>query len=60
LQVDEHREVDFTLNPASVISTVEVSATEVAVETANPTLGEVISVRNKAKFLSGVSVPHAG
>ena len=29
LQVDEHRELDFTLTPASVTSTVEVSATEV-------------------------------
>jgi hypothetical protein len=43
LQVDEHREVDFTLVPASVSATVEVSATEVAVETANPTLGQVIT-----------------
>jgi len=43
LQVDEHREVNFTLLPASVSATVEVSATEVAVETANPTLGQVIT-----------------
>ncbi len=43
LQVDEHREVDFSLLPASVSSTVQVSATEVAVETANPTLGQVIT-----------------
>src|SRR6201981_1774053 len=43
LQVDEHRELDFTLVPASVSSTVEVSATEVAVETTNPTLGQVIT-----------------
>jgi hypothetical protein len=43
LQVDEHREIDFALAPASVTSTVEVSATEVAVETANPTLGQVIT-----------------
>jgi hypothetical protein len=43
LQIDEHLEIDFTLNPASVTSTVEVSATEVAVETANPTLGQVIT-----------------
>jgi len=43
LQVDEQREIDFTLNPASVSSTVEVSATEVAVETTNPTLGQVIT-----------------
>src|ERR1700726_3879541 len=43
LQVDEQREVDFSLNPASVSQTVEVSATEVAVETTNPTLGQVIT-----------------
>jgi hypothetical protein len=43
LQVDEQREIDFTLNPASVSSTVEVNATEVAVETTNPTLGQVIT-----------------
>jgi hypothetical protein len=48
LQVDEHREVDFTLLPASVSSTVEVSATEVAVETANPTLGQVITAEEVA------------
>src|ERR1700690_2293628 len=42
LQVDEQREIDFTLNPASVSSTVEGTATEVAVETNNPTLGQVI------------------
>ncbi|HVI11116.1 MAG TPA: carboxypeptidase-like regulatory domain-containing protein [Candidatus Binatia bacterium] len=43
LQVDETREVNFSLVPASVSSTVEVSATEVAVETTNPTLGQVIT-----------------
>jgi len=43
LQVDEQREVDFTLVPASVSTAVEVSATEVAVETTNPTLGQVIT-----------------
>src|SRR5580704_13604857 len=43
LQVDEHRELDFRLVPASVKETVEVSATEVAVETSNPTLGQVIT-----------------
>jgi hypothetical protein len=43
LQVDETREIDFALAPASVTSTVEVSATEVAVETANATLGQVIT-----------------
>jgi hypothetical protein len=48
LQVDEHSEINFTLNPASVSSTVEVSATEVAVETANPTLGQVITSQQVA------------
>src|ERR1700687_1954272 len=48
LQVDEQREVDFTVNPASVSTTVEVSATEVAVETTNPTLGQVITAEQVA------------
>jgi hypothetical protein len=43
LQVDEARELDFTLSPATVSSSVEVTANEVAVETANPTLGQVIT-----------------
>src|SRR5712692_5071280 len=48
LQVDEQREVDFTVNPASVSQTVEVSAEEVAVETTNPTLGQVITAEQVA------------
>src|ERR1700724_221315 len=48
LPVDEQREIDFSLNPASVSSTVEVSATEVAVETTNPTLGQVITAEQVA------------
>src|SRR5712671_5986420 len=48
LQVDEQREVDFSVNPASVSQTVEVSATEVAVETTNPTLGQVITAEQVA------------
>src|SRR5258708_4308087 len=43
LQTDEHREVNFALNPASVSTSVEVTATEVAVETTNPSLGQVIT-----------------
>ena len=50
LQVDEKREVDFTLNPASVSSTVEVSATEVAVQTTNATLGQVITAEQVAEL----------
>src|SRR5215469_9866071 len=43
LQVDEQRELNFTLTPASVSSTVEVVGSAVAVETANPSLGQVIT-----------------
>jgi hypothetical protein len=50
LQVDEHREVDFALNPASVSQTVEVNATEVAVQTTNPTLGQVITEEQVAQL----------
>ena len=50
LQLDEHRELDFALAPASVSSTVEVSATEVAVETANPSLGQVITSEQVAEL----------
>src|SRR5882724_12046826 len=50
LQVDEHRELDFTLTPASVASTVEVSATEVSVQTTNPTLGQVITSQQVAQL----------
>jgi carboxypeptidase family protein len=43
LQIDEARELNFSLNPASVSSSVEVSATAVAVEATNPSLGQVIT-----------------
>lgn len=43
LQVDEARELNFTLTLASVSSTVEVVANAVALETANPSLGQVIT-----------------
>ena len=43
LQVDEAREVDFSLVPAGVVETVAVSSEAVAVETANPSLGQVIT-----------------
>src|SRR3989441_6750892 len=48
LQVNEQREVDFTLVPGSVTEAVEVSATEVAVETSTPTLGQVITSQQVA------------
>ncbi len=50
LQVDEQREVNFTLSPANVQQSVEVSATPVAVETANPTLGQVITSQQVAEL----------
>lgn len=50
LQVDEHREIDFRLAPASLKETVEVTATAVAVETANPTLGQVITSQQVAEL----------
>src|SRR5438094_30628 len=48
LQVNEQREVDFTLVPGSVTEAVEVSATEVTVETSTPTLGQVITAEQVA------------
>jgi hypothetical protein len=50
LQVDEHRELDFALVPASVTTAVEVSATEVAVQTTNATLGQVITSEQVAEL----------
>ncbi len=50
LQIDEHRELDFKLVPASVTTSVEVNATEVAVETTNPTLGQVITSQQVAEL----------
>jgi hypothetical protein len=50
LQVDEHRELDFKLQPASVSTSVEVNATEVAVETSSPTLGQVITSEQVAEL----------
>ncbi len=48
LQVDEHRELDFKLSPASVQTSVEVSATAVAIQTADATLGQVITSQQVA------------
>ena len=50
LQIDEHRELDFKLEPASVSTSVEVNATEVAVETSNPSLGQVITAEEVAEL----------
>jgi len=48
LQVDERRELDFKLSPASVQTHVDVSATVVAVQTADATLGQVITSQQVA------------
>jgi hypothetical protein len=43
LQIEEARELDFALVPATVTTTVQVSGEAVAVESANPSLGQVIT-----------------
>jgi Carboxypeptidase regulatory-like domain len=43
LDVDQARELDFSLAPAGVSSTITVAGNAVAVETANPSLGQVIT-----------------
>ena len=50
LQLDEHREVNFTLAPASVSTQVEVSATQVAVQTSDATLGQVVTEQQVANL----------
>ncbi|MHB8640186.1 MAG: carboxypeptidase-like regulatory domain-containing protein [Candidatus Acidiferrales bacterium] len=50
LQVDEQREQDFILAPASVTSQVEVLGTEVAVHTTNASLGQVITSQQVAQL----------
>ena len=42
-QIEEARELDFALVPATVTTTVQVSGEAVAVESANPSLGQVIT-----------------
>ncbi len=48
LQIDEARELNFTLRPSAVTTAVEVSASAVAVETTNPSLGQVITAQEVA------------
>jgi hypothetical protein len=50
LQTEERRELNFTLAPASVTTQVEVNATEVAVQTTDPTLGQVITSQQVAQL----------
>jgi hypothetical protein len=50
LQVDEQRELDFALSPSSQSTSVEVVASEVAVETSSPALGQVITSQEVAQL----------
>jgi hypothetical protein len=50
LQVDEARTLDFSLSPAAVSSQIEVEAAAVAVETTNPSLGQVITGQQVAQL----------
>jgi hypothetical protein len=50
LQVDEARELDFTLAPSTVSTTLEVNASAVAVETTNPSLGQVITAQEVSQL----------
>jgi hypothetical protein len=50
LQIDEARELNFTLGPSTVTTAVEVSASAVAVETTNPSLGQVITAQEVAQL----------
>jgi Carboxypeptidase regulatory-like domain len=48
LQVDEHRELDFKLSPATVQTSVEVTASAVQIQTTDATLGQVITSQQVA------------
>ncbi len=50
LQVQEARELDFSLAPATVSTTVEVTGDAVVVETANPALGQVITAQQVSQL----------
>ena len=50
LQVAQARELDFSLSPAAVVTTVNVAGDAVAVETANPSLGQVITSQEVAQL----------
>jgi hypothetical protein len=50
LQVDQARELNFSLSPASVSTTVTVAGEAVAAETTNPSLGQVITSQQVAQL----------
>jgi hypothetical protein len=50
LQIDQARELDFALNPATVVTTVNVSGAAVAADTTSPALGQVITSQEVAQL----------
>jgi hypothetical protein len=50
LQIDEARELDFSIVPATVVSTVTVSGDAVTTETTNPSLGQVITAQQVSQL----------
>ena len=50
LQVDEAREINFSLAPATVSTQVEVSSSAVEIETSSPSLGQVITSQQVAQL----------
>ena len=50
LDVNQARELDFSLDPATVVTNVAVTGDAVAVETANPSLGQVITSQQVAQL----------
>lgn len=50
LQVDEAREINFTLAPATVSTSIEVSSSAVTIETTSPSLGQVITSQQVAQL----------
>src|SRR6202049_3305230 len=50
LQVNEQRELDFALSPSSVTTSVEVVASEVQVDAASSSLGQVITAQEVAQL----------
>ena len=50
LQVDQARELDFSVVPATVVTSVAVTGEAVAVETGNPSLGQVITAQQVSQL----------
>jgi hypothetical protein len=50
LDVDEARELNFSLAPATVVTTVAVTGDAVAIEAANPSLGQVITAQEVSQL----------